>query len=305
MRKKMPPLTALRSFEAAARHSSFRDAAEELCVSHSAISHQIKLLESYLEVELFTRKARAVELTKLGKTYYPIIRDAFDKIVEGTEILLSPQSPGVLTIQLYSTFAIRWLIPRLTKFNEAYPEIQVRLNTSQKDVDFEHDDVDLCVMIGSRSEVDLHYDYLFTSELFPVASPGFIEERGRPSSPEALAEFPILQVYPSEKDWYVWLDGVGTTGVDPKSGLQFDSYDHALSTAMQGLGVALGMQPYMERDLKSGLLVELFPEQRVQAAGEWYLVCKQDRAEAKKIKVFREWMLAEIDSDESLSALKR
>ena len=303
MRKKMPPLTALRSFEAAARHSSFRDAAEELCVSHSAISHQIKLLESHLDVELFTRKARAVELTKLGKSYYPVIRDAFDKIADGTALLLSPQSSSVLTVQLYSTFAIRWLIPRLNRFNAAYPDIQVRLNTSQADVDFEHDDVDLCVMIGTRSSLDLHYDYLFSSELFPVASPSFIEEKGGFSSVSDLEGQPILQVYPSEKDWYVWLKGVGVNGVDPQSGLQFDSYDHALSTAMQGLGVALGMQPYMERDLKSGLLVELFPDKRVQATGEWFLVCRQERAESKKVQAFRSWLLEEVNNDDALTKL--
>jgi LysR family transcriptional regulator, glycine cleavage system transcriptional activator len=300
----MPPLTALRSFEAAARHGSFRDAAEELCVSHSAISHQIKLLENTLDVELFTRKSRAVELTKLGKTYYPVLRDAFDKIAEGTELLLAPQSPGVLTIQLYSTFAIRWLIPRLTKFYAAHPNIQVRLNTSQADVDFEHEDVDMCVMLGARSSVDLHYDYLFTSDLFPVASPGLIEEKGLKTLDDLKGE-KILQVYPSEKDWYVWLDDVGVSGVDPQTGLQFDSYDHALMTAMQGLGVALGMQPYVERDLASGLLVELFPEQRVQAIGEWYLVCRQERTDNKKLVAFREWLLSEVQADEDLLKCRR
>lgn len=300
MRKKIPPLTSLRSFEAAARKGSFKEAAEELCVSHSAISHQIKILENYLGVELFTRQARAVELTKLGKIYYPILRHAFDRIADGTALILSPQSSNILTVQLYSTFAIRWLIPRLPKFYAAFPEIQVRLNTSQHDVDFEHSDVDLCVMIGSRTSKELHYDYLFSPEIFPVASPSLAAGDYAITSPADLATHTILQVYPSEKDWYVWLDGVEAKGVDPLSGLQFDSYDHALSTAMQGLGVALGMQPYVERDIRSGLLVELFPGKRVKAAGQWYLVCRQERADNEKVKAFRDWMLAEIASDSDL-----
>ena len=304
MRKPLPPLTALKSFEAAARNGSFKLAAEELCVSHSAVSHQIKQLEAFLNVELFVRKARAVELSKLGKLYYPVLRDAFDKIADGTSLILSPRSEGVLTIQIYSTFAIRWLIPRLPKFYSAHPEIQVRLNTSQLDVDFEHDDVDVWVMIGSRSSTDLHYDYLFTPELFPVTSPSLMQGEKGIKSPEDLVRETILQVYPSEKDWYVWLDGVGVKGVDPLSGLQFDSYDHALSTAMQGMGVALGMQPYVERDIASGLLVEVFPGQRIKAAGEWYLVCRQDRAEQEKIQVFREWMLAEIAADTDLASTR-
>ena len=300
MRKKIPPLTALRSFEAAARHCSFRDAAEELCVSHSAISHQIKQLESHLGVELFTRKSRAVELTKLGRLYYPILREAFDRIAEGTELVTAPHSASILTVQMYSTFAIRWLIPRLPGFNKPHPEIQVRLNTSQADVDFQQDDVDLCVMIGEPSSAALHYDHLFDSLMFPVGSPALLSGDPPLGSPGDLASATILQVYPSRKDWYVWLDGAGVEGVDPESGLQFDSYDLALSTASQGMGIALGMQPYISRDLKAGMLVELFPGHRVKAEGAWYLVCRRERAFKSKVVAFREWILDEIARDPDL-----
>lgn len=300
MRKKLPPLTALRTFEAAARHGSFRDAAEELCVSHSAVSHQIKLLEENLGVALFVRKARSVELSRLGSIYYPVLRNAFDQIAEGAEVLRSPQSSAVLTVQLYSTFAIRWLIPRLPSFYKNNPEIQVRLNTSQRDVNFEQDGVDLCVMIGNRVSEKLHYDYLFSSELFPVASPSLIVGASTLERIEDLREHTILQVYPSKKDWYVWLDGVNLSGVDLDGGLQFDSYDHALSTATQGLGVALGMQPYVSRDIKAGLLVELFPGRRISAAGEWYLVCRREKADNKNIEIFRQWLLAAVNDDASI-----
>ncbi len=307
MKRKLPPLTALRSFESAARHSSFRDAAEELCVSHSAISHQIKQLEEYLGIALFERKPRAVELTRAGQLYYPQIRDSFDRISEATELLTSPEPQDTLTVQLYSTFAIRWLIPRLPAFNEKHPNIKVRLNTSQFDIDLEHDDVDLCVMIGAMTSVDLHYDYLFTSELFPVANPAFAGKFASKVTEQgvaALADAPLLQVYPSEKDWYVWLQGCGVEGVNPKAGQQFDSYDHALSAAVQGMGVALGMAPYIDRDFTAGLLVELFPGQRVKADGDWYLVCRQQRMEMPKVQIFREWLLEEIKQDGSLSSLR-
>tara|TARA_B110000503_G_scaffold36706_1_gene60034 strand:+ start:24943 stop:25878 length:936 start_codon:yes stop_codon:yes gene_type:complete len=300
MRKKIPPLTALRSFEAAARHCSFRGAAEELCVSHSAISHQIKQLENYLGVELFVRRSRAVELTHPGRMYYPILREAFDRIAEGTELLIAPRAPGVLTVQLYSTFAIRWLIPRLPRFNNANPDIQVRLNTSQADVDFQQADVDLCVLLGSQLSPNLHYDYLFDSLMFPVGSPALLKGKNRLTSPADLKKHTILQVYPSRQDWYVWLNGADVEGIDPESGLQFDSYDLALSTAIQGMGVALGMQPYLFRDFKAGLLVELFPGQRVKADGAWYLVCRRERAHKRKVIAFREWMLAEVASDPEL-----
>ena len=206
MRKKLPPLNALRSLEAAARHTSFKDAANELCVSHSAISHQVKLLEDHLGVELFTRKARAVELTRAGKLYYPVLRDAFDHILEVSQQIMAPHAADVVTVQVYSTLAIRWLIPRLPQFQASFPDIQIRLNTAQTDVDFARDDVDACIMIGKAVDDDLHYRYLFSSELFPVCSPSLLTQGGGIKTPQDLAYQTILQVYPSSKDWAIWLN---------------------------------------------------------------------------------------------------
>ncbi len=300
MRKRLPPLNALRTFEAAARNGSFKHAAEELCVSHSAISHQIKQLERHLGVELFSRKSRTVELTKAGRAYYPVLRGAFDRIAEGTERIFKPNEAGILTVQAYSTFAIRWLIPRLPGFRALHPDIRVRLHTSQWDVDFEHDDVDVCVMIGNRTRDDLHYDYLFSSQVFPVCSPAFLDAQPALEKPEDLAAQTILQVYPSERDWWVWMEENNVQGVDPDSGLQFDSYDMALNTAMQGLGVALGMEPFVNRDLDAGLLVELFPDVRVYTRGDWFLACRKERTETDKVVSFRAWLLQEIHRDPAM-----
>ncbi len=301
MRKKIPPLNSLRSFEAAARHGSFKDAADELCVSVSAISHQIKQLEQNINVELFFRKTRAVELTKIGKQYYPIVREAFDKLADGTELVLKPTQPDVLTIQLYSTFAIRWLIPRLPDFQAKHPTISVRLNTSQFDVDFEQSDVDACVMIGNKTAQGLHYSYLFSSEIFPVCSPKLFENKAPLVHPEQLNEFTLMQVYPSKQDWYTWLETVNCQNVDPESGLQFDSYDHAISTAIQGMGVTLGMQPYVSKELSSGLLMEVFPQMRVKHHSEWYFVYRQEKTEQKKVQIFESWLIEQIAADEELA----
>ncbi len=300
MRKRLPPLNALRTFEAAARNGSFKHAAEELCVSHSAVSHQIKQLERHLGVELFIRKARSVELTRHGRDYYPVLRGAFDRIAEGTDRIFKPDIPGILTVQAYSTFAIRWLIPRLPGFGDTHPEIRVRLHTSQWDVDFEHEDVDVCILIGDGSRNDLHYDFLFSSQIFPVCSPSLLQD-GRPfGAPEELARHTLLQVYPSEKDWWTWLEKNGIEGIDPDSGLQFDSYDMALTTAMQGHGIALGMEPFVDHDLKAGLLVEPLPGRRVFTRGDWNLVCRKEKANADKVTKFRAWMLSEIQRDSSM-----
>ncbi|GMG86149.1 transcriptional regulator GcvA [Biformimicrobium ophioploci] len=300
MAKKIPPLNALRSFEAAARHCSFRDAADELCVSHSAISHQVKLLERYLGLELFLRKARSVELTRSGKLYYPILREAFEKISEGTESLLAPRRPKVLTLQLYSTFAIRWMIPRLSDFQRAHPDVSVRLTMSQIDVDFDHGEVDACIRVGRSGGKNLDHLLLFSNQLFPVCSPRTLEQH-RLEKPEDLAQAPILQVYPSEEDWPAWLEGSGVQGVQPTAGLQFDSYDHALSAAMQGVGVALAMQPFVSRELSSGLLVEPFPAHRVDNPNRWYFVTRKDKAQQPKIQKFRDWLQSAIEADPDIA----
>ena len=302
MRKKLPPLNALRTFEAAARNGSFKHAAEELCVSHSAVSHQIKQLERHLGVELFIRKARSVELSKKGQAYFPVLRGAFDRIAEGTDRIFTPNLPGILTVQSYSTFAIRWLIPRLPSFSERHPDISIRLHTSQWDVDFEHEDIDACILIGDGTRPGLRYEFLFTSSIFPVCSPALLKD-GKPfGSTGELAQQTLLQVYPSEKDWWTWLRKNGVEGVDPDSGLQFDSYDMALNTAMQGLGVALGMEPFVTRDLEAGLLVEPLPGRRVPTRGDWHLVCRKETVNTVKLAKFRDWLLQEVQKDDTMQS---
>jgi LysR family glycine cleavage system transcriptional activator len=304
MPRRLPPLNALRSFEAAARHGGFAAAAEELCVSHSAISHQVKKLEQYLGVELFSREGKGVNLTAAGSEYYPAIRAAFDRIADATGLIVAPHAPGIVTLQVYSTFAIRWLIPRLPEFQARYPEIRIRLHTSQSDVNFEHEDVDLCVMIGQPAHGDLHYDYLFSSRIFPVCSPALLQRSNPLEHPQDLAKHNIIQVYPSKRDWQTWLQKMNVSGVNPNAGQQFDSYDLAWNTAIQGLGVALGMEPFVNRDIEAGLLVEIFPGEMVHPDGDWYLACRKEKLDQKSFRLFREWLIAEVDRDEAMKKLK-
>ncbi|MEM1412982.1 MAG: transcriptional regulator GcvA [Pseudomonadota bacterium] len=294
MRKNAIPLNALRAFEAAARNKSFKKAADELFVSHSAISHQVRRLEDYLSVELFHRVSRGVELTRAGRIYYPSLREAFAMIDEGTELVLAPRKDGPLTLQVYSTFAVRWLVPRLSGFHHAHPDVLIRLHTSQSDVNFEHEDVDLCVMVGKPDAPEVHYDYLFPKELFPVCSPQLQAGPGGLCEPGDLAGQNLVQVYPSRGDWYEWLQRFDVEGADPEAGLQVDSYDLAFNTAAQGLGVALGMTPFVERELRAGSLVEPFPGQRLTANGGWYLACRVEQQDDDRVVAFREWLLKEV-----------
>ncbi len=303
MRRPLPPLNALRAFEVAARHGSFRAAGEELCVSHSAISHQVKQLEEYLRIELFTRRPHAVELTRAGRVLYPVLRDSFDRIAACTEVLIAPRQQDVLTVRLYSTLAIRWLIPRLPKFQASHPQIRFRLNSSQLDVDFEREDVDGSIMIGQRSDDTLHYTYLFSAELFPVCSPRLRDGPVALREPGDLRHHTLLQVEPSPRDWLFWLERSGVSNVDPDSGLILDSYDHALAAAREGVGIALGMQPYVAKDFAAGVLVEAFPGRRVRFDSDWYFVCRKERTKEAKITAFRDWLQAEINADPDIEAL--
>ncbi len=302
--RSVPPLNALRAFEAAARTGSFKEAALELHVSQSAVSHQIKHLEKYLEVKLFDRSTRAVVLTEAGRTYLPFLQQAFDAISDGARLLTRVTREDILTVHLYSTFAVRWLVSRLHRFQDRHPGLQVRLITSQLDTDFPDEDIDLSVMIGRPRQGRVHYQYLFSPTMFPVCSPKLLTARKRLRNPDDLASFTILQVHPSAGDWVAWLAATGTKGVDPDAGLRFDSYDHALRMAARGLGVALAMQPYVSEDLAAGLLVAPMPRLKVPAPGNWYLVYMTEHKKLRKIAAFQAWLLEEISADESLSGLR-
>lgn len=303
MRRPIAPLNSLRAFEAAARHGSFRAASDELCVSHSAISHQVKQLEQYLRTELFLRKTRSVELTKSGRMLYRVLRDSFDRIADCTEAIIAPRRHDILTVRLYSTLAVRWLIPRLPKFQMLHPEIKFRLNSSQMDVDFDRDDVDACIMIGKATQEELSYTRLFSVNVYPVCSPSLKTGRHAIKTPVDLVRQTILQVLPSHRDWVFWLEHWEIGNVDPDGGLIFDSYDHALSAAREGVGVALGMQPYIAKDFRAGVLVEAFPGMRVRLDNEWFFVTRKERFKERKIAAFRAWLVQEVDADPDIEEL--
>jgi LysR family transcriptional regulator, glycine cleavage system transcriptional activator len=303
--RSIPPLNALRAFEAAARTGSFKDAALELHVSQSAVSHQVKHLENVLKTTLFDRGNRAATLTEAGRNYLPFLKQAFDSISDGTRLLTRVPREDILTVRTYSTFAVRWLIPRLHRFQSRHPNLQVRVTTSQLDPVFPDQDLDVAVTIGQPVQGRVHYQYLFSPTMFPVCSPKLLGGKTRLKRPSDLSGFTILQVYPSAGDWPAWLVATGAKGVDPDGGLRFDSYDHALRMAARGMGMALAMQPYVSEDLAAGLLNVPLPRHTVPAPGDWHLVYMADHRRLRKIKAFQTWLLEEIDADESLAPLRR
>ena len=303
-RSRLPPLTAVRAFEAAARHLSFKDAATELCVSQSAVSHQIRSLEEFLGLRLFQRKPRSLELTPKGMIYYPTLSAALDNIAEVTTAIRSEAGMRKLKLHVYSTFTIRWLLPRLHDFYASYPDIEVQLYTAQNDINFLTSELHASIMITDDLDIHVHYEPLFKPELFPVCSPNYYDTHREQLSNCGLLKLDILNVFLSPDDWPTWLDSNGYSDIDPSSGLQFESYEVALASAAQGMGVAMGQQPYLEDDLVKGSLVELFPERRIANPKMWYLACRKGDEAHERIACFSSWLKTQIDADAALMSPK-
>ncbi|TXH34247.1 MAG: LysR family transcriptional regulator [Rhodospirillaceae bacterium] len=301
MRRQIPSLTALRAFEAAARLSSFRAAAEELSITQSAVSHQIAGLEERLGTALFHRTARRVELTEAGALYYPFLRDAFDRISQGTDLVLRVATTDDLMVQVYVTVAARWLIPRLHHFQAVNPDILVRFNTSHFHWHFDPSTADLgMVCTDDTGDPSYHFTFLAAARLEVVCSPALVEQGlARPAD---LADHALLQLFNKEEDWDVWRAAAGLRHLKGRSHLngravpKFDSYLLALAAAIDGQGVALAPHFLVAEDLKDGRLVRPFDISAKQPGG-WYLVCRKERAEESRIQRFTAWMQEQIVQD--------
>ena len=296
----LPPLAALRAFEAAARHLSFRAAAEELAITQSGISLQIAGLERRLGAVLFRRMARRVELTEAGAIYYPYLRDAFERIAQGTALVGRQAASGELAIQVYVTVAARWLIPRLHRFQAAYPSLLVRMSTSQVDWEFDPDIADLGIICTRRADrTKLAYTHLFDARLFPVCSPAVVQGGTGLKQPAELVNHTLLQLYTSADDWRVWLEAAGVPELVGRAGPRFDSYLLAIEAAIEGQGIAIAPHFMVAADLKAGRLVKPFAIETQQPAS-WYLACRKERADEPRIGYFRDWLKAEIAADPAM-----
>ncbi len=296
MARRLPPLNALRAFEAAARHLSFTRAAEELNVTQAAISHQVKGLEERLGVVLFRRLNRALLLTDAGQSYLPAVRDAFDRIAEATGDLKALDRAGVLTVSVLPSFAAKWLVPRLGGFREAHPDIDVHVAPSDHLVDFARENVDLAMRYGQGNWPGLRADRLMTEEVFPVCSPNLAQGPRRLRSPDDLRHHTLLHD-DMRIDWRMWLLAAGVEGIDTRRGPTFTDSSMVVQAAVAGQGVALGRSALAAADLAAGRLVKPF-DISLPAAVAYYVVCPEATAERPKIVAFRDWVIAEAGSEE-------
>jgi len=296
---KLPPLGPLRAFDAAARHLSFTRAAGELHLTQGAVSQQVKQLEAYLGFPLFRRRPRGLELTGDGKALHEVTGSALVQISDRVRLLQSAaRTDGPVTISVLPSFAAKWLIPRLSVFRRAYPEIPVRVDADHRIADLRTGEVDLAVRLTDKDWPGLHVVELFRDRVFPVCSLDLVRAGRAPRRLEDLREAVLLHdptaAYgdTSGCDWDHWLASVGMTGIDARAGPGFTQADMVLQAAMMGEGVALSRSSLAELDLASGRLVKPL-DISIPCPWTHYLVCLESALQRPNVRVLHAWLLEE------------
>ncbi len=289
--RRLPPLNALRSFESAARLGSFNRAAEELFVTPSAVSHQIKSLEEFLGLKLFQREKRQVQITVAGEKYLVAVSHALDELDAATRRLISAPNTSSLTFEAPPAFLSRWLMPKIKDFQALYPDVELRLSTGAVNkIDFDHSDLDMAVYFGDEPGDDnMEVHLVHRSVVVPVCSPRKMEE-DKIESLSDLRNQPLIHVTSRRNEWQRLLHKSGVSMTGGEKGLSFSSTQLALGAALEGLGIALSDKSLISRELQYGQLV-VPVDVELLTGKAFYLVYPKDRQITYGMRVFREWLL--------------
>lgn len=294
---RLPPLKAVRYFDCAARHLSFTKAADELAVTHSAISHQIKALEEWLGILLFERGARSLTLTEAGRRYLPPVRAAFQQLAEASADLRLLPGGGPLTVSALPSLTSKWLVPRLHDFQARHPEIEVRISATDRLDPVGEGDVDVGIRYGRGQWPGIESELLLQDEVFPVCSPKLLEGPKPLKTPADLVHFNLI----SDTDWRRaqfdfwprWLTAAGAPTLELKTRLTFNYTNLLIQAAIDGLGVGLGNMMLAGDDLRKGHLVRPFRESVVLDTG-YYVIYGKGGLKQAKVKAFRDWVFAQM-----------
>lgn len=291
---RLPPLNAVRAFEAVARHLSITLAAQELHVTPGAVSRQVQLLEEFLGLDLLKRGHRQVSLTRKGADYYRAATKAIDLLRAASgRARTSPRKQ--LKIRAYTTFAMRWLVPRLSGFHAAHPDVEVLLTASLEPVDFKRDDLDGAIRLGDGRWKGAVAHRLVANILVPVASPKLLKTGPPLRKPADLARHTLLHSIARPDDWASWLEAAGVIDkLDPHSGMTYESSAIAYAAAAEGQGVAIAQLFLVEGDLATGKLKRLFGKSLDMGDFTYYLLTPSHRPESAQMKQFRLWLLEHL-----------
>ena len=298
MRRSLPPLRALRAFEAAARHLSFTQAAAELGVTPGAISHQIKTLEDWLGAPLFHRLTRALRLTEAGEEALPLLTEGFDRLADGTARMRAGKDENLLTVSVSPGFGSLWLVPRLDRFRRQHPQIEVRIDGTDRLVDVASGEADVAIRYGPGGYTGVTSDRLFAMRATPVCSPDLLSDGPALRRPDDLAHHTLLHIEwkEAEGSWRTWLLAAGAKDVDPFKGPRFTKEEMAVRAALDGEGIALVGDRMAADHLASGRLVRPFNANlSTPLAFAYFLLSSTDGQAEPKIMSFRDWLLAEVE----------
>ncbi len=290
MVRRMPPLNALKAFEAAARLLSFTNAAQELNVTQAAISHQIRTLEEYVGSTLFERSHQRLALTQAGKKLLPYLTQAFDLVADGYQNLESQDQQLKLNIKAPSSFSVQWLMPKLALYQKIYPDVAISLSAQDNDFEFFPQAFDLEIRYLFEPQHSSNKILLFKEHIFPVCSPSLLAPHETLSSAEDFARHSLLHINFYPEDWQMWFEHIGLEGIDCDSGHRFDQSVLTLEAAVQGLGIAMGRTPIVDQKLASGVLISPCSE-RIESAGGYWLEVKADMQLRPHVAQFRDWLV--------------
>ncbi|MFM0591776.1 LysR substrate-binding domain-containing protein [Paraburkholderia dilworthii] len=297
---RLPPLPALRLFEAAGRHQSFKLAAAELHVTPSAVSHSIVGLEEALGVQLFVREPRGISLTATGADYLSYVSEAFSLIAIGTQRLPNHRANRPIALSCAPTFASRWLLPRLANFRAHWPNVNVSVDTSHRQVGFPVDGFDFAIRMSRSPVAGAAWTRLFGERLVPVCSPAYLENLRDAHGHLDLQRATLIHVNAASEDWQAWLDATGAHDIETADGLRVDTIQLAFEAANMSLGVALGRRPLVDSDLASGSLVEARAETIASDTAYW-LVSAENAERRPELLDFRRWLVSEAEQFDAQS----
>ena len=297
--RRLPPLNALRAFEAAARHLSFARAADELSVTPGAVSQQIKLLEDTVGTPLFVRDPRGLQLTEAGAAALPSLRDGFDRLAARTRLMTERGGPRRVVVSAAPSFASKWLVPRLDGFQAAHPDIDVYVHADMQLVDFASGEADLAIRFGRGEYEDLETQLLMAERIVPVCAPSLL--RGDPplKAPADLARHTLLHDDGRTEDgpsWAMWLAAAGAQGVEGTRGPRFNQSSMAIEAAVAGKGVALAKYALAEADLIAARLVIPF-DLTTPTEFSYWIVHPEAKAALPEVAAFKGWLLSQVSPE--------
>lgn len=287
---RLPPLRSLRVLEAAERHQNYTRAAQELSLTHSAVSHQIHSLEALLGVRLFERAGRLMRATDAGRQLAQDVRNTLDSLAASIGRVRGSDSGNALTVSVLPSFAAAWLVAHLGRFVELHPGIDLRLESSTIVADFRNDGIDAAIRFGNGNYVGLHSEKLFDDELFPTMSPK-LQRSAKVRKPVDLARVPLLRI--RTHSWAPWFEAAGVNLPEPRRGAVFNDSELALQAAIQGQGAVLARGSLAVTKLERGDLVAPFP-QRIPSPQTCYLVYPPHSADKTSVRLFRDWLVEEL-----------